>query len=242
MPSIEQANSRTCAAGVISQSISYASGISTKRPQRVRPVPFVMDPSMTDSALAASAEVDALTLRTPVSRVEDPTYVPYDRQRAVVIAHHTPQSRHHPWLAYVLITATSILHCAKFGAVGAKMVTLRKYGDAYQKLFPSSAQVIITADPLRYWKPQSARVSDPYSPYTRSTKLPETIGEGGAPSSPQARRARSDLEPLGPEPPSENPDSCTVKRCENTYPNSAMLLLKLMFQAAQCLWRTSPLH
>ena len=88
MLSIEQANSRTCAAGVISQSISYASGISTKRPQRVRPVPFVMDPSMTDSALAARAEVDALTPRTPVSRVEDPTYVPYDRQRAVVIAHH----------------------------------------------------------------------------------------------------------------------------------------------------------
>ncbi|TFK88746.1 DUF829-domain-containing protein [Polyporus arcularius HHB13444] len=44
-----------------------------------------------------------------------------------------------------------------FGWLGAKMATLRKYADTYQRLFPSSAQVIVAADTLRYWKPASAR-------------------------------------------------------------------------------------
>ncbi|EJF58203.1 hypothetical protein DICSQDRAFT_149239 [Dichomitus squalens LYAD-421 SS1] len=39
-----------------------------------------------------------------------------------------------------------------FGWLGAKMATLRKYGDAYTRLYPSSNQVIVQADPLRYWK------------------------------------------------------------------------------------------
>ena len=45
--------------------------------------------------------------------------------------------------------------------VGAKMPTLRKYSDAYKKLYPSSAQIVIRADSLRYWKFGSARVSGP---------------------------------------------------------------------------------
>ncbi|KAI1782124.1 hypothetical protein LXA43DRAFT_533144 [Ganoderma leucocontextum] len=44
-----------------------------------------------------------------------------------------------------------------FGWLGAKMPTLRKYAEAYRKLYPSSAQVIIHADSLRYWKFGSAR-------------------------------------------------------------------------------------
>ncbi|PIL34039.1 hypothetical protein GSI_03748 [Ganoderma sinense ZZ0214-1] len=44
-----------------------------------------------------------------------------------------------------------------FGWLGAKMATLRKYGDAYGKLYPSSAQIVIQADSLRYWKLGSAR-------------------------------------------------------------------------------------
>ncbi|KAI0743426.1 hypothetical protein C8Q80DRAFT_836655 [Daedaleopsis nitida] len=37
------------------------------------------------------------------------------------------------------------------------MVTLRKYAQAYHKHFPLSTQIIVAADPLRYWKCQSAR-------------------------------------------------------------------------------------
>ena len=44
------------------------------------------------------------------------------------------------------------------GVVGAKMATLRKYAEAYERLFPASAQVIVLADTLRYWKPAGARV------------------------------------------------------------------------------------
>ncbi|RPD78425.1 DUF829-domain-containing protein [Lentinus tigrinus ALCF2SS1-7] len=44
-----------------------------------------------------------------------------------------------------------------FGWLGAKMVTLCKYAEAYQRLFPSSAQIIVAADTLRYWKPPNAR-------------------------------------------------------------------------------------
>ena len=55
-------------------------------------------------------------------------------------------------VAVLLITVT----------VGAKMATLRKYGDTYQKLYPTSAQVIVQADPLRYWKFGSGRVSSLY--------------------------------------------------------------------------------
>ena len=44
-------------------------------------------------------------------------------------------------------------------SVGAKLATLRKYAEAYQKLFPSSTQVIVAADYYRYWKPASLRVS-----------------------------------------------------------------------------------
>nr|VWP01015.1 HupA receptor [Ganoderma boninense] len=44
-----------------------------------------------------------------------------------------------------------------FGWLGAKMPTLRKYSDAYRKLYPSSAQIVIQADSLRYWKLGSAR-------------------------------------------------------------------------------------
>ena len=36
--------------------------------------------------------------------------------------------------------------------VGAKMATLRKYADGYQKLFPASTQIIAPADSWRYWK------------------------------------------------------------------------------------------
>ena len=43
--------------------------------------------------------------------------------------------------------------------VGAKMTTLRKYEDAYRKLYPSSAQIVVRVDPLRYWKPKSAQVN-----------------------------------------------------------------------------------
>ncbi|KAI1791260.1 hypothetical protein LXA43DRAFT_889372 [Ganoderma leucocontextum] len=46
-----------------------------------------------------------------------------------------------------------------FGWLGAKMPTLRKYAEAYKKLYPSSAEVIIHADSLRYWKFGSARAS-----------------------------------------------------------------------------------
>ena len=44
--------------------------------------------------------------------------------------------------------------------VGAKMPTLKKYGEAYKKQFPSSAQIIVASDALRYWKFGSARVSN----------------------------------------------------------------------------------
>ncbi|KAI0356358.1 DUF829-domain-containing protein [Trametes cingulata] len=46
-----------------------------------------------------------------------------------------------------------------FGWLGAKMQTLRKYADAYRKLYPSSAQVIVSSDPLRFWKPLRFRES-----------------------------------------------------------------------------------
>ncbi|KAI8975890.1 hypothetical protein BD414DRAFT_172248 [Trametes punicea] len=37
------------------------------------------------------------------------------------------------------------------------MPTLRKYSEAYRMLYPSSAQLIVKADPLRFWKPRSLR-------------------------------------------------------------------------------------
>ena len=39
------------------------------------------------------------------------------------------------------------------------MPALRKYGDAYKRLYPSSTQVIIQPDALRFWKFGSARAS-----------------------------------------------------------------------------------
>ncbi|KAI0371100.1 hypothetical protein BV20DRAFT_211301 [Pilatotrama ljubarskyi] len=46
-----------------------------------------------------------------------------------------------------------------FGWLGAKMPTLRKYADAYRRLYPSSAQIIISSDPVRFWKPLRSRLA-----------------------------------------------------------------------------------
>ncbi|KAI0331202.1 hypothetical protein GY45DRAFT_654635 [Cubamyces sp. BRFM 1775] len=65
-------------------------------------------------------------------------------------------------MAYVLsrsaVYIPSIQRVAEFiCAVGAKGPTLRKYSDSYRKLYPSSAQVVVNSDPLRFWKLASVR-------------------------------------------------------------------------------------
>ncbi|KAJ2975630.1 hypothetical protein NUW54_g11699 [Trametes sanguinea] len=44
-----------------------------------------------------------------------------------------------------------------FGWLGAKKPTLQKYSDAYRGLYPSSAQLLVNADTLRFWKLPSVR-------------------------------------------------------------------------------------
>ncbi|KAI9068373.1 DUF829-domain-containing protein [Trametes sanguinea] len=44
-----------------------------------------------------------------------------------------------------------------FGWLGAKKPTLQKYSDAYRGLYPSSAQLVVNADTLRFWKLPSVR-------------------------------------------------------------------------------------
>ncbi|KAI0661126.1 hypothetical protein C8Q70DRAFT_911985, partial [Cubamyces menziesii] len=44
-----------------------------------------------------------------------------------------------------------------FGWLGAQASTLRKYSDSYRKLYPSSAQMIVNSDTLRFWKLASVR-------------------------------------------------------------------------------------
>ncbi|KAI0674778.1 hypothetical protein C8Q78DRAFT_1075152 [Trametes maxima] len=44
-----------------------------------------------------------------------------------------------------------------FGWLGAKPPHVRKYADAYRRMYPSSVQLIINSDPLRFWKPLSVR-------------------------------------------------------------------------------------
>ncbi|KAI0644593.1 hypothetical protein C8Q79DRAFT_782661 [Trametes meyenii] len=44
-----------------------------------------------------------------------------------------------------------------FGWLGAKPSHLRKYSEAYRRLCPSSSQLIINSDPLRFWKPLAVR-------------------------------------------------------------------------------------
>ncbi|KAI0331201.1 hypothetical protein GY45DRAFT_1370182 [Cubamyces sp. BRFM 1775] len=44
-----------------------------------------------------------------------------------------------------------------FAWLGATAPTLRRYSDSYRKLYPSSAQIVVNSDPLRFWKPASVR-------------------------------------------------------------------------------------
>ncbi|KAH9894949.1 hypothetical protein C8Q73DRAFT_665283 [Cubamyces lactineus] len=44
-----------------------------------------------------------------------------------------------------------------FAWLGAKAPILRKYSESYRKLYPSSAQLVLDSDPVRFWKPASVR-------------------------------------------------------------------------------------
>ncbi|KAJ2975707.1 hypothetical protein NUW54_g11685 [Trametes sanguinea] len=62
----------------------------------------------------------------------------------------------------MMVTDNSPTLILIFGWLGAKKPTLQKYSDAYRGLYPSSAQLLVNADTLRFWKLPSVRVRSRY--------------------------------------------------------------------------------
>ncbi|CDO72804.1 hypothetical protein BN946_scf184994.g57 [Trametes cinnabarina] len=68
-----------------------------------------------------------------------------------------------------------------FGWLGAKRPTIQKYSDAYRRLYPSSAQLVVNADTLRFWKLPAVRNRAMGPVVSRVADYLSDSKEGGAP-------------------------------------------------------------